>query len=131
MRLQPWRLDFHPFTQKTTRVCFSDGSWEYSHPRILTDIGRGIGTPLQIDRATLEGHYGHFARVLLGISFSSPTTTYRIGHSLVFPSRLLQSFIKPYFLTLSSAIGHTPAEHSASKDPFYWQGNQTSKQATS
>jgi len=87
MRLQPWLFQsFH----STDHSGFSYGSWEYSHPRIFTDIGRGIGTPLLIDRATFEGHYGHFARVLLGISFSSPTTIYRIGHSLGFPSRLLQ-----------------------------------------
>lgn len=79
---------------------FSYGSWEYSNPRILTDIGRGIGTPLLIDRATLEGNYGHFARVLLGISFSYPTTTYGIGHSLGFPSRILQYHILPNFWTL-------------------------------
>lgn len=38
---------------------------EYWHPKILLDIARGIGTPLKIDKATIEGDFHHFARVFV------------------------------------------------------------------
>ena len=59
LRLQPWTPDFNPYRQKTTNtqlwVRFYDLSWEY------WEIARGIGTPLKLDKNTLEGNFGHYA----------------------------------------------------------------------
>ena len=37
---------------------------------ILFNIAKGIGAPLKIDNATLEGNFGHFARLLVDVDLS-------------------------------------------------------------
>ncbi|KAK0576865.1 hypothetical protein LWI29_024624 [Acer saccharum] len=91
-------------------VRFYDLSWEYWHPKIISDLARGIGVPLRLDRATVEGDFRHFARVLVDIDVST-----------VPPSSLLLerddshgSFISveyenlPTFCSTCSFIGHFP-----------------------
>ncbi|KAK0581163.1 hypothetical protein LWI29_010799 [Acer saccharum] len=76
LRLQPWTQNFNPNTQRTTNaqiwVRFYDLPWEFWHPQILSDMARGVGIPLKFDRATLEGDYGHFARMLIDVDLSKP-----------------------------------------------------------
>ncbi|KAK0581768.1 hypothetical protein LWI29_017716 [Acer saccharum] len=83
---------------------------EYWHPKIISDLARGIGVPLWLDKAIVEGDFGHFARVLVDIDMST-----------VPPSSLLlerddshSSFISmeyenlPAFCSACSSIGHFP-----------------------
>ncbi|KAK3192977.1 hypothetical protein Dsin_024287 [Dipteronia sinensis] len=76
LRLQPWTQNFNPNTQCTTNaqiwVRFYDLPWEFWHPQIFSDMARGIRIPLKFDRATLEGDYGHFARMLIDVDLSKP-----------------------------------------------------------
>ncbi|KAK0605024.1 hypothetical protein LWI29_021929 [Acer saccharum] len=114
LRLQPWMPDFNPTLHKSSNaqvwVRFYDLSWEYWHPKIISDLARGIGVPLRLDRATVEGDFGHFTRVLVDIDVST-----------VPPSSLLlerddshSSFISveyenlPAFCSTCSSIGHFP-----------------------
>ncbi|KAK3229623.1 hypothetical protein Dsin_001504 [Dipteronia sinensis] len=64
LRLQPWVPDFNPAKQKSTNiqawVRFYDLSWEYWHSKIISNLHRGIGVPLRLDRAIVEGDFGHF-----------------------------------------------------------------------
>ena len=59
--LQHWSPDFDFFEQKSTTtqiwVRFYKLPWEYWHHLILTDIAKGIGTPLRIDNNTLNGAF--------------------------------------------------------------------------
>ncbi|KAF3445699.1 hypothetical protein FNV43_RR10875 [Rhamnella rubrinervis] len=41
-----------------------------SHPSILTDLARGIRTPLKFDHSTIVGNYGHYARVLVDVDLA-------------------------------------------------------------
>ncbi|KAF3433719.1 hypothetical protein FNV43_RR24822 [Rhamnella rubrinervis] len=40
---------------------------EYWHPRILTDLARGIGVPLRINNSTIAGNYRRYAWVLIDV----------------------------------------------------------------
>ncbi|KAK3217928.1 hypothetical protein Dsin_011898 [Dipteronia sinensis] len=114
LRLQPWIPDFNPSLQKSSNaqvwVRFYDLSWESWHPNIIFDLARGIGVPLRLDMATIEGDFGHFTCVLVDIDVST-----------VPPSSLLlerddsrSSFISveyenlPAFCSTCSSIGHFP-----------------------
>lgn len=47
-------------------------SAEYWHPRLLMEMARGVGTPLQLDPMTKEGRFGFYARVLVDVDLSKP-----------------------------------------------------------
>ncbi|KAF3433552.1 hypothetical protein FNV43_RR24654 [Rhamnella rubrinervis] len=49
---------------------FDSTQMEYWHPRILTDLTRGIGIPLRIDNSSLAGNYDHYARVLVDVDLT-------------------------------------------------------------
>lgn len=76
LRLQRWSPGFDPYKEKTstTQVWtrFYRLPWELWDPQILIDIVRNIGIPLLIDRATLEGDYSHFTRVLIDVDLANP-----------------------------------------------------------
>ncbi|KAK0600543.1 hypothetical protein LWI29_016006 [Acer saccharum] len=93
LRLQPWTQNFNPNTQRTTNaqiwVRFYDLPWEFWHPQILSDMARGVGIPLKFDRATLEGDYGHFARMLIDVDLSKPlpdSIMIEVGEDCLFPT---------------------------------------------
>ncbi|KAK2657065.1 hypothetical protein Ddye_010117 [Dipteronia dyeriana] len=106
--------DFNPALQKSSNaqvwIRFYDLSWEYWHPKIVSDLARRIGVPLPLDGATVEGDFRHFASVMVDIDVSN-----------VPPSSLLlerddshSSFISveyenlPAFCSTCSSIGHLP-----------------------
>lgn len=39
---------------------------------IISDIARKIGVPLKIDGKTLDGDFGHYARVLVDVYLALP-----------------------------------------------------------
>ncbi|XP_062013958.1 uncharacterized protein LOC133730367 [Rosa rugosa] len=71
-RLSQWQPDFKPGdtlpqTHSQIWVRFYGLSQDYWHPQHLMEIARGVGTPLQLDRATKEREFGYFARVLVDV----------------------------------------------------------------
>ncbi|KAI9193780.1 hypothetical protein LWI28_000133 [Acer negundo] len=77
--LQPWVSDFNPAMEKSSNaqvwVRFYDLSWEYWHPKIISDLAKGIGVPLRLDKAIIDSDFGHFARVLVDVDVSSSPPT--------------------------------------------------------
>ncbi|CAN6716814.1 unnamed protein product [Malus baccata var. baccata] len=71
-RLSEWQQDFNP----------NDDYW---HPRHFLEIARGVGTPLQLDKATNEHQFGYYARALvdvdLAVDLPSSIMVEREGHS--------------------------------------------------
>ena len=74
---------------------------------MLCDISSNIGTPLRIDRATIEGDFGHFARVLIEVDLSST-----LQHQLCLDCQGVMYDIDvhyenlPLFCSLCHSIGH-------------------------
>ena len=46
-------------------------SQDYWHPRHLMEIARGVGTPLQLDKATKEREFGYYARILVDVDLAN------------------------------------------------------------
>ncbi|PON82607.1 Zinc knuckle CX2CX4HX4C [Trema orientale] len=76
LRLQPWFPNFNPHTQSSTNaqvwVRFHELPWVYWDRQILSDLARGIGVPIRFDEMTLNGEFGHYARMLIDIDLSQP-----------------------------------------------------------
>ena len=71
-RLYQWKKDFGPYdpvlhTHAQVWVHLYGLSQEYWDPRTLLEIACAIGAPLQLDKPTKEGTFGHFARVLVDV----------------------------------------------------------------
>ena len=65
-----------------------DLPWEYWDASILKNIARGVGVPLKIDHNTIEGKFGHYARILVDIDLSKELTDSlmieKLGHKFFF-----------------------------------------------
>ena len=115
LRLQPWVPDFNPSLQKSTNaqvwVRFFDLSWEYWHPKIISDLARGIGVPLRLDKATSDGDFGHYARVLVDVDVSSVLPTSVLLERDEFHSSVIAVEYEnlPAFCSTCSSIGHLPS----------------------
>ncbi|KAK0582022.1 hypothetical protein LWI29_020550 [Acer saccharum] len=112
LRLQPWTQNFNPNTQRTTNaqiwVRFYDLPWEFWHPQILSDMARGVGIPLKFDRATLEGDYGHFARMLIDVDLSKPlpdSIMIEVGEDCLFPTLYFENV--PSFCSIEEMCNHS------------------------
>ncbi|KAK3218757.1 hypothetical protein Dsin_012727 [Dipteronia sinensis] len=71
---------------------------------------RGIGVPLKFDKATLEGDYGHFARILIKVDLSKPlheSIMIEVGEDYLFPTLHYENV--PNFCSVCSTTGHTVA----------------------
>ncbi|KAK3210549.1 hypothetical protein Dsin_015255 [Dipteronia sinensis] len=71
---------------------------------------KGIGVPLRLDRATMEGDFGHFARVLMDIDVSTvPPSSLLLerddSHSFFISAEYVNL---PTFYSTCSSIGHFP-----------------------
>ncbi|XP_062014005.1 uncharacterized protein LOC133730428 [Rosa rugosa] len=74
-RLAQWKPDFVPGdvlpqTHAQLWVRFYGLSQDYWHPQHLMEIAHGVGTPLQLDRATKEREFGYYARVLVDVDLA-------------------------------------------------------------
>ena len=74
-RFYQWQPDFDPYAlavQSHSQVWIRmyGLSQEYWDPRTLMEIACGVGTLLQLDRATCDGLFGHYARVLFEVDLS-------------------------------------------------------------
>ena len=114
LRLQPWTPDFNPNYQRLTNaqiwIKLHDLPWEYWDASILKNIARGVGIPLKIDQNTLEGKFGHYARILVDIDLSKEITDSlmieRQGHKF-FISVEFENI--PAFCRNCSMVGHSLA----------------------
>ncbi|KAL6212117.1 hypothetical protein ACLB2K_017338 [Fragaria x ananassa] len=59
-----------PQTHTQVWVRFYGLSQDYWHQQHLMEIARGVGTPLQIDKATKDRQFGYFARVLVDVNLA-------------------------------------------------------------
>ena len=83
-------------------------------------MARGIEIPLKFDRATLEGDYGHFARMLIDVDLSKPlpdSIMIEVGEDCLFPTLYFENV--PNFCSVCCSIGHSAAScHHAAR--FIW-----------
>ncbi|KAK2643686.1 hypothetical protein Ddye_018881 [Dipteronia dyeriana] len=73
-------------------------------------IARGIEIPLKFDRATLEGDYGHFARMLIDVDLSKPlpdSIMIEIGDDYLFLTLFFENVLS--FCSVCCSIGHSAA----------------------
>ncbi|KAK9273415.1 hypothetical protein L1049_018225 [Liquidambar formosana] len=78
-----WIADFNPYNlvlkHSQVWIRLYGLAQEYWHRQNLLEIARGVGIPLQIDRATLNQVYGHYARILVEIDMSqTPPESIRV-----------------------------------------------------
>nr|KYP36389.1 hypothetical protein KK1_042495 [Cajanus cajan] len=74
LQLSLWKPDFNPRNHKNifsqVWLCILELPQEYWSPRIILAIASTVGTPISLDKATLDRKYGHFARVLIEIDLA-------------------------------------------------------------
>ena len=74
LRLSKWSPDFsfHNPMQSHVQVWIRllDLPQEYWRPKTLFEIANGVGTPLDLDVATKNRTFGHYARILVDIDLS-------------------------------------------------------------
>ncbi|KAK2633796.1 hypothetical protein Ddye_028588 [Dipteronia dyeriana] len=112
LRLQPWVSDFNPSLQKSTNahvwVRFYNLSWEYWHPKIIFDLVRGIEVLLRLDKATIDGDFRYYAKVLVDVDMFALL----LSSVLLEMDEIHSSFISveyenlPPFSFICSSIGH-------------------------
>ncbi|PON43618.1 hypothetical protein PanWU01x14_272350, partial [Parasponia andersonii] len=112
--VKPWVPGFIPSEQKTTNVQvwvrFYELPWEFWHLQILFDLARAVGVPLKIDQATLNGDFGHFARVLVDIDLKNPlldSIQVESGDECRFVYLSYERL--PNFCSTYSSIGYVPS----------------------
>lgn len=111
LRLQAWTPDFNPWRQKTSNVQLwvriYELSWEYWHKKILTDIASTLGVPLKFDASTINGDFGHYARVLVDVDISKPPPdSMLIERDGIFSTIYFEIENLPSFCSVCSSIGH-------------------------
>ncbi|KAM1171914.1 hypothetical protein ACFXTH_022219 [Malus domestica] len=112
-RLSEWQQDFNPNdiappTHAQVWIRIYGLSQDYWHPRHLLEIARGVGTPLQLDKATKERQFGYYARALvdvdLAVDLPSSIMVEREGHS--FPIDIVYEKL-PDKCNHCGILGHT------------------------
>ena len=82
------------------------------------NVARGVGVPLKIDKATLDGNFGTFARILIDVDLSKELLEYlmieRLGHKF-FIGITYENL--PDFYKNCCAISHSIA--TCKKNPFF------------
>ena len=74
LRRSQWTKDFNPFMQHQTQaqiwIRLMDFPRAYWKENTLREISGSIRTPLIIDSATQNRHFGHYARILIDMDLS-------------------------------------------------------------
>ncbi|KAK3189466.1 hypothetical protein Dsin_029027 [Dipteronia sinensis] len=80
------------------------------HPKIIFDLTKGIGVPLRLDKATIDGDFGHYARVLVDIDmFALLPSLVLLERDKFHSSFILVEYENlPSFCFICSSIGHLP-----------------------
>ncbi|KAK2633785.1 hypothetical protein Ddye_028577 [Dipteronia dyeriana] len=89
---------------------FYDLSWEYWHPKIIFYFARGIEVLVRLDKATIDGDFGHYVRVLVDVDMFT-----LLPSSILLERDEIHSFFisveyenLPSFCSSCSSIGHLP-----------------------
>lgn len=111
LRLSSWTPNFNPDSIRQTYaqcwVRFHGLPREYWCPKILFEIGGGIGIPIALDEATMKRSFGHFARILIEIDLNS-----NLRDKILVEHEGYAFFVEveyerlPFFCTACQAIGH-------------------------
>ncbi|XP_029129942.1 uncharacterized protein LOC114916720 [Cajanus cajan] len=111
LRLSLWKPDFNPrcykntFAQVWLRIL--ELPQEYWSPRIILAIASAVGTPISLDKATLDRKYGHFARVLIEIDLAHKIPTQLLVEREGYAFFVSFEFDRlPPFCTICKCIGH-------------------------
>ncbi|PON33061.1 hypothetical protein TorRG33x02_355600, partial [Trema orientale] len=75
--------------------------------QILSDLARGVGVPIRFDEMTLNGEFGHYARMLIDIDLSQPISDslmVEVGSDCLFIP--LEYERLPSFCSTCKFIGH-------------------------
>ncbi|KAF5191655.1 hypothetical protein FRX31_018758 [Thalictrum thalictroides] len=116
IRLTKWTPDFDPDLQKSTNallwVKFPKLKQQYWDYELLMSMGKALGSPVGIDRHTLERDFGYYAMVLVDIDLSKT-----IPSSIHVEEEGGNDFIQeieiqkmPRFCTHCKSIGHAVFE---------------------
>lgn len=109
--LSSWMPDFNPNSIRQTHaqcwVRFHGLSREYWRPKILFEIGSGVGVPIALDEATMKRSFGHFARILIEVDL-----TIELREKILVEREGYAFFVEieyerlPYFCSSCQTIGH-------------------------
>ena len=94
-----------PQTHSQVWIRLNGVSVEYWHPRLLMEMARGVGTPLQLDRMTKEGRYGFYALVDVDLSKSLPSSIMVERDGYGFPVEVTYEKLPP-ICDFCGIIGH-------------------------
>ncbi|KAK3204527.1 hypothetical protein Dsin_018573 [Dipteronia sinensis] len=112
---------------------FYDLSWEYWHLTIIFYLARGIGVPLRLDKAIIDGDFRHDARVLVDIDMSALLPSSMLLERDEFHSSfiLMKYENLPSFCSICSSISHLPGSchWSKSKVPAANEGKSSQPMA--
>lgn len=113
--------------------------WDYWHPQVLIEFARTISVLLKVDASTLNGDFGHYARVLIDIDLVKPPL-----ESLLFKDKDRNFYVYfeyenlPTLYTVCSFLGHiatiaTPSSPRTTRIPFgpYLENVQSLDKSTS
>ncbi|XP_042486523.1 uncharacterized protein LOC122066749 [Macadamia integrifolia] len=74
MRFQRWRPEFNihedPVQTKLVWIRYPELPMEYWHEKILLSMGKASRCPVEVDRRTIQGNMGNYARVLVEVLLS-------------------------------------------------------------
>ncbi|KAK3193449.1 hypothetical protein Dsin_024759 [Dipteronia sinensis] len=105
---KPWKLvDLKVKLQSIWKL---NSVWRLISIWRLISLARGIGVPLRLDKATMEGDFGHFMRVLVDIDVSTvPLSSLLLERDDSHSSFVLVEYENlPAFCSTCSSIGHFP-----------------------
>lgn len=78
VRFTRWSEDFDQDTQRTSNALWvrmpklGQQFWDYE---VTMTIGKAIGTPIGVDKRTLDREFGYFANILVDVDMSKPIPT--------------------------------------------------------
>ncbi|KAK3199371.1 hypothetical protein Dsin_022786 [Dipteronia sinensis] len=88
----------------------SFGNKNKNKNKIIFDLARGIGVSLRLDKATIDGDFGHYARVLVDVDMSALLPSSVLLERDEFHSSFISVEYEnlPSFCSICSSIGHLP-----------------------
>lgn len=79
IRFTQWTEEFDPDGQRSTNVLlwvrFPELKQQFSDYEVLMTLGKALGTPIGIEKRTLDREYCYLANILVDIDMSKPVAT--------------------------------------------------------
>ncbi|KAF9623733.1 hypothetical protein IFM89_004814 [Coptis chinensis] len=116
LRLTKWSPDFDPDVQTKTNAAvwikFPKLGQQYWDYEILMSMGRAFGSPVGVDKHTLDRTFGNFASVLVDVDLSKPIPSQFLveedeGKSFLQDAEVIRL---PKFCGHCKSVGHLVAE---------------------